>query len=167
MSGNRAGNRALAGLLLLSATAVLPGCSLLFTTAPKSAEPSNAIASNNCTTSKAAPIVDTVIAGLQGFRTIYAISTDKSTYDNLPTGREADIAFGVGFFALYTASAIYGYYVTDKCASLQGRAVIVEPPKKPEDAESWDSDGRPRPRPAPHQQWNTAPSPTSRQRLPP
>src|SRR4051794_32369306 len=99
----RVGNRALVGFLVSSMTALLPGCSFLFTTAPKSAESPTEFVSNKCTTSKAAPIVDTVVAGYQGFRTVYAMTADKSAYDNAPISREVDIALGASFFALYTA----------------------------------------------------------------
>lgn len=141
----------LLGALLLGAVGTLPGCSFLFTTAPKRAESPTEFASNKCTTSKAAPIVDTVIAGLQGVRTVYAATTDKSTYTNAPISREADIAIGLGFFALYGASAIYGYYVTGQCTARRDRAVILERPQEPEMPERWEPDRRnpPRSRPAP------------------
>jgi len=131
----RVGQKALCGALLLSMTGVLPGCSFLFTTAPKSAESPSEFASKKCTTSKAAPIVDTVIAGLQGVRTGIALAADKSAYDDSPISREADVAFGLGFLALFGASAIYGYYVTGQCSASHDRAVIVEHPKAREENE--------------------------------
>jgi len=154
----RVSEKGLCVTLILGMTGVLPGCSFLFTTAPKSAESPAEFVSKKCTTSKAAPIIDTVIAGYQGFRTVYAATTDKSSYDGAPISREADIAFGLGFFTLFTASAIYGYYVTSKCSSRQ-EPVIVEGPARPEKQENWDEDGNPRPPPPPRQQWNTQPRP--------
>jgi len=156
---SRVGNKVLGGVLVLALTGALPGCSFLFTTAPKSAESPTEFASSKCTTSKAAPIVDTLIAGYQGFRTAYAISADDSAYKDLPISREADIAFGVGFLALYGASAVYGYYVTGKCSARHDRAVIVEH-KEPE-RETWDPDTRPPPPAAPRQQWDNRPRPVA------
>jgi hypothetical protein len=143
---------ALRSALLLSLAWVLPGCSFLFTTAPKRAESPTEFASNKCTTSKAAPIVDTLIAGYQSVRSVYAMTADKSAYEDAPISREVDIAAGVGLFTLFTASAIYGYYVTGQCSARRDRAVIVQHPEKPE---VWDPDTRPPA--APRQQWNNQP----------
>ena len=51
---------------------------------------------------------DTVIAGFEGVRTGMALAADKSVYDHAPISRGADVAFGLGFLALFGASAIYG-----------------------------------------------------------
>jgi hypothetical protein len=72
----------------------------------------------NCTTSKAAPIVDTILAGLEGGRTALAVSADDGAYRNAPISREADIGFAIGFATLFTASAIYGFAVTNHCAAI-------------------------------------------------
>jgi hypothetical protein len=153
------GQRLLRSALLLGTAGVLPGCSFLFTTAPKRAESSTEFVSNKCTTSKVAPIVDTVIAGYQGFRTGYALAADQSTYDNAPISREADVALGVGFLALFGASAIYGYYVTGQCSARHDRAVVVDRPKQDEQESGDPNDGPPPPRSAPPQQWNRQPHP--------
>lgn len=147
-----AGRGALRGALILGMAGFLPGCSFLFTTAPKHAE-SSQFESSKCTTSKAAPIVDTLITGLEGVRTGLALSADNSTYDHAPISRAADVGLGVGFVALFGASAIYGYYVTGACSARRNGAVVVEHRKEPEDREPGDPDESPPP--APRQQWNT------------
>ena len=138
----RVGDKLVCGALLLSLLGGLPGCSFLFTTAPKSApSPVGATSEpepSNCTTSKAAPIVDTVIAGLEGVRTGLAMTADDSAYANAPFSREADIAFGVGFLALFTASAVYGFYVTGECSKLPHHDAVVERRRVSEDRETGD-----------------------------
>jgi hypothetical protein len=146
-------NRLVCGALILSLVGGLPGCSFLFTTAPKS-EPTYGGAaseyqSSNCTTSKAAPIVDTVIAGLEGVRTGLALAADKGDYENAPISKEADIAFGLGFLALFGASAIYGFVVTDKCSKLHHHGVVVEQHRADEDRETGDPNDLPPRAPAP------------------
>jgi len=140
-------------VVMMSLVGALPGCSFLFTTAPKTvpahAESVSEYEPSNCTTSKAAPIVDTVIAGLEGVRTGIALAADKSVYANAPISREADIAFGLGFLALFTASAIYGFSVTGACSNLHHHEQVVERPRESEDHETGDpNDVRARP-PAP------------------
>jgi len=151
-------SQVLRGALILGLAGVLPGCSFLFTTAPKQAESPTEFVSNKCTTSKAAPIVDTVIAGYQGFRSVYAMTADKSVYEDSPISREVDIAAGVSLFTLFTASAIYGYYVTGQCSARRDRAVMVERPQADEQETGDPNDGPPPPRPPPQQQWNRRPS---------
>src|SRR4051794_31084669 len=116
----RVGDKLVCGALILSLLGGLPGCSFVFTTAPKSAPTTAGATSESapstCTTNQAAPVVDTVIAGLQGVRTGLAIAADSRDYAGSPIGKEADIAFGLAFLTLFTASAIYGFSVTDECA---------------------------------------------------
>lgn len=128
----RGSHEALRCALILGVAALLPGCSFLFTTAPKHAEPSAQFESNKCTTSKAAPIADTLIAGLEGARIGIALSADQSTYDNAPISRTADVGLGVGFLALFAASAVYGYYVTGECSARRSKGVIVDTRKDPD-----------------------------------
>jgi hypothetical protein len=149
-----ANREALRGALVLGVAGFLPGCSFLFTTAPRHPEPSAQFDSNKCTTSKAAPIADTLIAGLEVARTGFALSADNSTYDRAPISRAADVGLGVGFVALFGASAIYGYYVTGACSARRQGVVVVEHQKEPEDREPGDPDASPAP--APRQQWNTS-----------
>jgi hypothetical protein len=103
-------------LALCGVTAVsvaLQGCSLLFVEAPP---PDHAeLRAFDCTSSVAAPVIDTVVAGFQAVRTAVAVGANDSVYENYPLSRPADIAFGLGFLALFTGSAIYGYSETGDC----------------------------------------------------
>jgi hypothetical protein len=74
-----------------------------------------------CTSGKAAPIIDTVIAGYEVVRTTAAIAASDGAYDDSPVSREADIGLGLGFFALFGASAIYGYVMTGECSDAKAR----------------------------------------------
>lgn len=90
------------------------GCSLLFVSAPPDPppQPPRVI---ECTTSRAAPVLDTILAGAEAARTVYAIAAPESDYRSLPISRGVDIAFGVSFAALFVASAAYGYSNTLSC----------------------------------------------------
>lgn len=118
-------------LLLMGGAWPLVGCSLLFTTKPpRNIETLPPSAPVECTTSKAAPVIDTVVAGLQVIRTAVAASADDSDYEDAPISREADIGFGLAFAALFTASAAYGYTVTGQCRQAKNR-MLEEPQGQP------------------------------------
>ncbi|HMI92154.1 MAG TPA: hypothetical protein VK509_12350, partial [Polyangiales bacterium] len=103
LSAARGAMRLLSALLLLP----LGGCSYLFTSdGPRS----------RCSTSKAPPVIDTLIGGYQVVRTGFAVAAPDETYDGALISREADIGFGLGLSALFIASAYYGYDVTSDCA---------------------------------------------------
>ena len=144
------GNRLLCGAVILSSVAGLPGCSFLFVTSPKHVEstPAAAYTPVECTSSKVAPAVDTVLAGLEVARTVYAATADKSVYEGAPISRGADIAFGLGFLALFGASAIWGYSVTSECSRLHNHSPAHSAPP-PEADEHGDPNDVSRPRPAP------------------
>lgn len=113
--------------LLASAASLtlLPGCSLFFVQSPPTPRlPDQPVA---CTTSNAAPIVDSVVAGLQLVRVGYAISQKESDYEDFPISRGADIGIGVGLLAVFAASAAYGFGVTGSCASAQHEAAAEQP----------------------------------------
>ena len=134
-------------LHLLAICAVLPtqtGCSVLFVTEP----PSNTGAISgprpgDCTSSVVAPVVDSVIGGLQVARTIVAASADDSVYSdpNQPLSRQADIGIGIALSALFLASAGYGYYETSNCRALKEHhaADFSEPDGRRPDADGRDA----------------------------
>ncbi|HWA75638.1 MAG TPA: hypothetical protein VG937_25055 [Polyangiaceae bacterium] len=84
------------------------------------------------------PILDTLLTGFEVVRTGLAIGADSSTYSdpNQPLSREADIALGVGFTALFLGSAIYGYSATARCdqgprgEAVQAAAPDTDPPER-------------------------------------
>lgn len=95
--------------LALSST----GCSLLFvnTAAPP--------APRDCTSSRLAPVVDSVLAGYQTLRTGAALSADDELYKRYGVPREADVAVGATLTALFLGSAVYGYIKTAECGRLR------------------------------------------------
>jgi hypothetical protein len=105
---------ALAALFALSST----GCSLLFVNERPSPRPGSlAPAAAKCTSSQVAPVLDTIFAGLEAARTVYAASADDSVYENpnQPLSRGTDVALGLGFTALFLGSSLYGYVATRNC----------------------------------------------------
>jgi len=127
----RVWNKVWLSALLASMTGGLSGCSFLFVSPP----PSNAgragsvrsIEPVKCTSSKAGPVVDTVIAGLEAVRTGLALGADDSAYKDVPISHGADIGFGIGLFTLFAASAAYGYVVTGNCVDANGGARYAKP----------------------------------------
>ena len=119
--------------LLVAITGALPGCSFLFVSPPpKGAGEFASFEPVKCTTSKAAPVVDTVIAGLEAVRTGIALAASDSDYNGVPISRGTDIGLGLGLFALYGASAAYGYVVTGNCKDARGGAHYSKPPEDPD-----------------------------------
>jgi hypothetical protein len=100
----------------------LGGCSFIFVDAPppRRAERVAPHSAVKCTTSKAAPVVDTIITGLEVVRTAVAAGASEGDYNGAPISRGADIGFGLGFTALFGASAIYGFVVTGNCKDQKG-----------------------------------------------
>jgi hypothetical protein len=104
-------NAALSAVLALACSS----CSFVFVQPPHHVEDQLAESPRHCTSSKAAPIVDTLITGLEAVRTGLAVSADDSAYQNSPIDRKTDIGLGVGLTALFLASSIYGFYETGQC----------------------------------------------------
>jgi hypothetical protein len=101
-------------LVLCVSLGSLSGCSFLFVHSPPAQHAQ--LHYFDCTSSKAAPVIDTVVAGLEAVRTGVAISASEGDYAGYPISRGADIGFGLGLTALFTAAAIYGYNATGDCA---------------------------------------------------
>jgi hypothetical protein len=122
-------------LALACAAPWLGGCSFLFTTAPPSqSERSRSRGPIECTTSKAAPVVDTVFTGLQMVRIGAAVAVEDSVYRDSPISREADIGIGIGLGTLFLISAIYGYSITSTCAEAKWDTLSYDPPELPPSA---------------------------------
>lgn len=149
--------RAAVSLLLLSTTA---GCSFIFVrTPPNDGRISSRVRSGDCTSSKLAPGFDTAFGALQLVRTGMAAGAADSVYERpgAPLSREADIALGASFTALFVGSAIYGFINTSQCSRLQhddGEAQedAPEPPSR------WSRDA-PRASPTAAQSPPAAPQP--------
>ncbi len=107
------------------------GCSFAFVNAaPDHAAQAPAQQPVECTSGRAAPVIDTIIGAYQLVRTGYALQADDSDYSGTGFTREADIGLGLGFMTLFTASAIYGYSLTSECAGLKERHALAA-------SESW------------------------------
>lgn len=114
------------------------GCSLIFVKSPPNyvARPTphpNA----DCTTSRAAPIIDGLIGGYEVFRTAYALQASEGDYYGSPISREADILLGLGFTALFVGSAIHGGVSTSRCHRLKNGPPPGE--ETPGVTEEWTS----------------------------
>ncbi len=121
--GARGGAAVWRALLLGCALACEPGCSVVFVAGP----PANhaELAHVECTTSRALPIVDTVIAGL------YAVAGASSVADHSP-GESSPAYRSVPMFGMAAAagaSAVYGYARTSDCraARRQWKARVTAP----------------------------------------
>ena len=116
--------------VLLGVVLLNTGCSLLFVNRPPAAEEvSGRPWAISCTSSKAAPIVDTLVTGLEATRIALAVNAPDSTYQasDQPLSRGADIGLGLSFGALFLSSAIYGYVETTQCSQLKQRSEQIAP----------------------------------------
>ena len=102
--------------LISACTAANTGCSLLFVKGPPS-EPSHArpVA---CTTSRVAPVLDSVFGGLEVARMGLDLAASDQTFQGAPISRGADIAIGATLATLFLGSAIYGYSATGACSAI-------------------------------------------------
>jgi hypothetical protein len=110
-------------------------CSFLFTTGPAHqprhpTRPPRAMPPD-CSTSRLAPVIDTLIVGYQIFRTGAALAADESDYSDSPISREGDIGFGVGLALVFGISALYGYSATSRCDAARQEYLIIKTPKPP------------------------------------
>ena len=119
------------------------GCSFIFVTPPPAVAAQPAEPHADCSTSRAAPIVDGIIAGYQVVRTLYATQAPDSTYQgNAPISRGTDIALGVGFAGLFLASTIYGAVYTSQCQAYKARSEEADRAEKRERAKVNGAPGR-------------------------
>lgn len=103
----------------LATTAPQIGCSMFFAKGP----PEHPALGEEirCTGSSALPVVDTLLAGTQMIRTLYALSlTDADYPPNAPINRDADIALGISFLAIASLSAGIGYSRVSECNEARG-----------------------------------------------
>jgi len=69
----------------------------------------------DCTTSGGWPVFDVVLAGLEGARTVYAITRTDADYKGTSLSRPADIAAGSALLALTAVSAGVGFSRVNAC----------------------------------------------------
>lgn len=139
--------RAVSQVLLVSLAASSAGCSFIFVRPPPSVDAGTIDSgSRRCTTSKVAPVLDTLFTGLQGARIVYAATASDKTYsESQPISRSTDIALGITMAAVFLSSAVYGYVTTAKCSELNQRpGLVVQKPQKDargaeESTDEWGS----------------------------
>jgi hypothetical protein len=112
-------------LCFLACACVLQGCSYAFVNGPPDNYQQSPVF--DCTTSKVAPVLDTLGAGYQIVRAGVAVAADENDYADYPISRGADIALGIGFATLLTASAIYGYSETLSCQDAKAERAAPPP----------------------------------------
>src|SRR5215813_4056165 len=98
--------RSLPVLLLLAALGPTPGCSWIFVQPlPKDYE----YGAINCTTSRAAPVVDTLFTATNAISAAYVAGKDNVA------NKGAAVTLGLSVATLWMMSAIYGYSHTSEC----------------------------------------------------
>ena len=99
---------------------MLSSCSFVFVSGPPElGPPGAAVPPASCTTSNAAPVVDSVLAGIQGLGAIGAFTSDEVDDDiRVPLGA-GELVIG----ALFLASAVVG---TNRIAACQEYRVAAE-----------------------------------------
>jgi hypothetical protein len=98
-------------------------CSFIFVERPLSAARGLPERPGPCTSSKALPAVDMVIAGVQLLGVGIAASANESDYERSPISRKGDIALGAALATLFATSAVYGFTFTSRCAELKEHRV--------------------------------------------
>jgi hypothetical protein len=151
---------------LVAGLSALGGCSFMFVTSPRALDGPNYA----CTRSKTPPVLDLLGATTAAVGTFLVLTASESPYQQPLISRDTKLGLGLGFLALYGASAGYGEWSTSKCAALRGseddddetpatprrRRVYVRPPAaQPSpvaDAGAPEVAPPPPPRPAARQQ---------------
>jgi hypothetical protein len=101
---------------LLMLTLATCGCSVTFMSPPPVAGAAGVARPHvECSSSYAWPVVDSVLAAYQVAGVAYAATLDDDRYEHYPISRQADMALGAGFAALFAASATYGYIAASRC----------------------------------------------------
>jgi hypothetical protein len=100
------------------------GCSFAFVSGP----PANhaQLPYFDCSTSRVAPALDTVLTVIQAIRIAYDLSLTQAEYDakDLPIARNADIAIGVGLGVLGAAGMWYGFSKTAECRAAKEQMMM-------------------------------------------
>src|SRR6185312_5486873 len=121
-----------ASLLALFLAAIVPssGCSYLFVTPPHETYGGHVA---NCTTNRAAPVIDTIFVGTNVISALYVAGEDNVT------NKGSSVALGLGVAALWLSSAIYGYYNTSQCEELRSQEASgpYYPPPRPVRRPAW------------------------------
>lgn len=120
-----------------------PGCSYLFVTPPHEDYGGRVI--GDCTTNRAAPVIDTIFVTTNVLSAVYVAGEDNVTNKGTAVG------LGLSVAALWLSSAIYGYYNTSRCSELlEDDSPYSRPlPRRPVARPTWQPMPPPAPPPAP------------------
>jgi hypothetical protein len=113
---------------VMASLSVLPvhGCSFAFVDTPP-AQPTT-LRYLDCTSNRAAPVLDTIGAGFYGVSTGIAVSVSEDEFERHGVSKLATIALNLAITALFTAGAVYGYRQTARCAvAKRGLSGRVDP----------------------------------------
>lgn len=107
---------------VLAMTPVGSGCSFLFVDGPPAQ--ADRMPFFTCSTSAGWPVVDVVLAGLEGLGTIINASQPDSYYTDMNNGLSKGeyVAIGLGWTALFAVSAITGFSRVSDCNAALARA---------------------------------------------
>src|SRR5450432_1531812 len=108
--------RARVAVLAVFAT-MSSSCSLLFVK-PARIGASGEKTSRGCTESQVAPVLDTIVWVVEGFRTAYALVAPASAYTGQMLSRPADIAIGTSLVFVFAVSSAHGLSSTAECRQL-------------------------------------------------
>lgn len=103
----------------------LTGCSFLFVTAPDK-ELSRRPIDQDCTTTKAAPIIDTVFASLLLIGFSGRLAADAYFADNADESAGAAFFVDLASLGILTGSSIYGYATTASCSDIKERFRVAQ-----------------------------------------
>jgi hypothetical protein len=111
---------------------VTTGCSFAMNVAPSDPSKRTVEAARECTGSYAAPIADTLSAGVGAFNTAVALSaTDEVAIYGISMKRSSGLALGVTQLAAFGLAATYGYIQGSRCHALRAERHLEEPPEPP------------------------------------
>src|SRR5262245_6315474 len=107
---NRAGKllATAAALVVLGSPPLMGGCSIVFVRGVDKEAPGR-YAPGNCTTGKAAPIVDTVLTLASPSIALHAFGQTDEDYKGAPVSRQGVIVGDIAVALLFGISALYGY----------------------------------------------------------
>ena len=119
----RAQQRLLTSGAITAAALLCTGCSFVFVKAPPAdVDDVSPYTSRPCTSSKLAPVLDTVLAGGYAARAVAAaVIVDEKVYERAGVSRELDLGVAAALSTVFVASAVYGYSATASCTQFKRR----------------------------------------------
>jgi hypothetical protein len=79
----------------------------------------------DCTSSRTAPVLDTIGASVYGVSTGVAVSVSESEFERHGVSKLASVALNLAMTALFSAGAIYGFHETARCSDANATSRVV------------------------------------------